>query len=307
MGYWRGRMGPCVGFILQGGGTAEVGPGELIGRSAAAHLRIDDPRVSEAHALVSLRSGAFRLLALRGRFAVEGQARTDLELAVGQQIELARDLVLHVVEVVLPTQVLALEGDLLPRQVLVGVTSLVMDPQPALVRQFASEAAAWLWNSGDTSWALQIAGQAQRPLLAGDQWTLQGQQFRCVAVQLVEIAVHATAGDGGLAVPVKIVAHYETVHIFRERRTPLVLDGLYARLVSELGVFGGPVAWELLAGELWKDESDRQRVRRRLDLAVSRLRQRLRDHGVRPDLGRMSGGGQVEVFLHERDQVVDAA
>lgn len=300
-------MGPYVRFISQGGGTTDVGPGEFIGRSAAAHLRIDDPRVSEAHALVSLRGGAFRLLALRGRFATDGHARSELDLSVGQHIELARGLSLEVAEVVLPGQVLALEGDLLPRQILSGVTSLVFDPQPSLVRQFVGEAAAWLWNSGDTSWALQIAGQAQRPLLAGDTWSIQGYQFRAVAVHLDSAAVHATVGDGGLAVPVKIVAHYDTVHIYREDRPPLVLDGLHARLVSELVVFGGPVAWELLAGELWKDEPDRQKVRRRLDVAVSRLRLRLREHGVRPDLLRMSGVGQVELFLHERDQVVDAA
>lgn len=300
-------MGPCVRFIVQGAGTAEVGPGEFIGRSAAAHLRIDDPRISEAHALVSLRGESFRLLALRGRFALAGNAKSELDLAVGQQIELARGLVLEVAEVILPRQVLAIEGDLLPRQVLVGVTSLVLDPQPSLARQFVSDAAAWLWNSGDTSWALQIAGQAQRPLLAGDTWSVQGHQFRAVAVQSADMAVHATVGDGGLAVPVKIVARYETVHIYPEGRTPLVLDGLHARLVSELVVFGGPVAWELLAGELWKDEPDRQRVRRRLDVAVSRLRLRLRENGVRPDLVRMSGVGQVELFLHERDQVVDAA
>jgi hypothetical protein len=48
-------------------------------------------------------------------------------------------------------------------------------------------------------------------------------------------------------------------------------------------------------------------VRRRLDVALSRLRQRLREHGIRADLVRMTGLGQIELFLHERDQVVDAA
>ena len=121
-------MGPYVRFIQQGGGTTDVGPGEFIGRSAAAHLRLDDPRVSEAHALVSLRGGAFRLLALRGRFAIDGHARSELDLEVGQQIELARGLSVEVVEVVLPAHVLALEGELLPRQILVGVTSLILGP-----------------------------------------------------------------------------------------------------------------------------------------------------------------------------------
>lgn len=300
-------MGPGVCFTLPDGATAVVGPGEFIGRSAAAHLHVDDPRISEAHALVSLRGDVFRLLALRGRFVVEGQARTEWDLAVGQRIELARGFALQVDELRLPSQVLAIEGELLPRQILVGVSSLVIEPQPALVRQFVGEAAAWLWNTGDTSWTLQLRGEAPRPLMPGDRWMIAGQSFQALGVSLAEMAMRATLLDGALSVPVKLVANYETVHLFPEGRPPLVIDGLHARLLSELVVFGGPVAWELLAGELWSDESDRQRVRRRLDVALSRLRQRLREHGIRADLVRMTGLGQIELFLHERDQVVDAA
>ena len=38
--------------------------------SAALHL--DDPRVSEAHAMVSIRGSELKLLALRGRFQIDG-------------------------------------------------------------------------------------------------------------------------------------------------------------------------------------------------------------------------------------------
>lgn len=300
-------MGPGVCFTLPDGAEAVVGPGELIGRSAAAHLHLDDPRISEAHALVSLRGDVFRLLALRGRFVVEGQARSEWDLAPGQRIELARGYALQVRELHLPAQVLAIEGDLLPRQILVGVSSLLVEPQTALVRQYVAEAGAWLWNTGDANWTLQLRGAPARPLMPGDAWQVGGQRFAAVAVSLAEMAVRATLLDAGLAVPVRLVANYETVHLFPEGRAPLVIDGLHARLISELVVFGGPVAWELLAGELWSDEPDRAKVRRRLDVALSRLRQRLREHGIRADLVRMTGVGQIELFLHERDQVVDAA
>lgn len=39
-----------------------LGPGDRIGRLASAALTIDDARVSEAHAMISLRGGELRLL-----------------------------------------------------------------------------------------------------------------------------------------------------------------------------------------------------------------------------------------------------
>ena len=42
-----------------------LGVGDLIGRLPSAALVVDDPRVSEAHAIVSLRRAALHLLALR--------------------------------------------------------------------------------------------------------------------------------------------------------------------------------------------------------------------------------------------------
>ena len=45
-------------------------PGDLIGRMHTAALHLDDGRVSEAHAMVSLRDGSLRLLSLRGGFSV---------------------------------------------------------------------------------------------------------------------------------------------------------------------------------------------------------------------------------------------
>src|SRR5690606_9907840 len=70
----------------------DVPAGGFIGRSPFATLHLDDPRVSEAHALVSLRHGSLYLLALRRRFAVDGRPADELRLAEGQLIELAPEL-----------------------------------------------------------------------------------------------------------------------------------------------------------------------------------------------------------------------
>ncbi len=56
---------PFVRLRTHDGVTADVPPGGLIGRLPGAALRLDDPLVSEAHALVSLRGRKLKLLALR--------------------------------------------------------------------------------------------------------------------------------------------------------------------------------------------------------------------------------------------------
>lgn len=51
-------------------------PGDLIGRLPGAALQIADPRVSEAHAMVSLRAGELVLLALRLQCSETPSARS---------------------------------------------------------------------------------------------------------------------------------------------------------------------------------------------------------------------------------------
>jgi hypothetical protein len=63
-------MRAFVRFRDPRGEELELEPGDVIGRSWKAALWLQDPRVSECHAAVSLRDGGLRLIALRGRFSL---------------------------------------------------------------------------------------------------------------------------------------------------------------------------------------------------------------------------------------------
>jgi hypothetical protein len=294
-------MRPRARLRAPNGDVVDLGHGDLVGRLWSAALVVDDPRVSEAHALVSLRGDALKLLALRGRFAVDGRPVTEVALAAGQRIELARDVVLQVVDVEVPDEVLGIEADGLPRQVLPGTCALVAGPPPAIAPPSDARAVAHAW-SGPSGWRVQPVGGDAVDLAPGTVVEAGGVWWRAVAVRLSPRS-EPTRSPGGVHDPLRLVARYDTVHVFRPRAPVAVLDGLGARIVSELVALDGPVAWTTLAELLWPGHADR----RKLDAVLARLRRRLAELNVRTDLVRANGCGQIELVLHEGDVAEDRA
>lgn len=299
-------MLPEVRFRLPDDQLVAAAPGALIGRSYTADVRIDDGRVSEVHAYVSLRASQLVILALRGRVRCDGRDAPRLELRAGQRIELAQGVTIDVVEVQLPEQVLALEGDGVARQVLFGVTSVVTRPTPHLVSGYLADAAALVWSDG-LAWRVRIGGQRVRPLRAGDAITVDGVALRALAVpgagaEAVETVPRAS-GDR-----LRIVSLFDSVQIWREAASePCLLKGRPARLVSELLALGGPVRWEVLAQDLWNDGADSATLRHRLDITLMKARRQLVEAGVRRDLVTSHRNGWIELLLFPGDVADDRA
>jgi hypothetical protein len=103
----------------------------------------------------------------------------------------------------------------------------------------------------------------------------------------------------------RIVARYETVHLLRDGMAPVVLDGIGARIVSELAAMGAPVSWTVVAAEIWGPFRDEARARKKWDQALLRLRQRLAAANVRADLVRPDGHGNLELVLAPGDVLID--
>lgn len=297
-------MRPYARFEVPERGAVELGHGDLIGRLWSARLRFDDARISEAHALVSQRGDTLFLLALRGRFAVDGAARTEVELTPGVEIQLARGLSVRVSHVELPDEVLAVDGPELGRRVLRGTTSVQAGPPVRLRPGMEPDADLWLWCDGPT-WRMQPPDGPSVPLLPGMALPVGG--LRAVGVSLRDAASNPTTLRGAVEAPMEIVARHDTVHLRRAGEEPVVIDGVPARVLSELALLGRPVSWELIAGEIWRDTQDRTLLRRRWDMATSRLRRRLESARLRPDLVRVTGTGLVELLLQPGDQVIDEA
>ncbi len=289
-------------FRLADGTTHILGAGDLIGRLWTAALQIDDPRISEGHAMVSLRGGDLWLLALRRRLAVDGRSVAEIRLTDGLVIALAQGLELTVESVVLPEVALAIEAPGLPPTLLPGLCSLQVHPDVRLSARYEPTAACLVWDTCD-GWRRSQAG-VTTPLAPGDAWEVEGVVFR-VTTMPVGGGLAPTRVTGGIDPPLRIITAYTTVQIQAGDAPPVTLAGVHAKILSELAALGGPAGWEVVAREVWPDETDTWVLRKRWDVNLGRLRTRLREGGIRTDLVRAAGTGQVELVLRHNDVLED--
>ena len=101
------------------------------------------------------------------------------------------------------------------------------------------------------------------------------------------------------------MSNYDTAHIHRPGLEPVTLAGIAARILGELVALGGPATWEAVAQEIWRDDTDLNRLRHRWDVSLGRLRSKLEEHGVRRSLILSDGTGQIELMLMAGDTVED--
>jgi hypothetical protein len=280
-------------------------PGDLIGRSPRATLRLDDPRISEAHALVSLRQLDLKLIVLRGRFTVDGKARAEVVLAPGQRIVLAGVIPLTTTVVTLPDTVLAIgpADDPDAGIVVSGVVSYTA-AHDHFEPGFDPDADAVFWSS-DAGLSMRDRSGNERAVAPGERIDIAGHIIVARALPRHRLAAQTTDADGRFGARLRVRLHYDTVHVTGDGRVA-VLDGLVARAVSELAAMRVPIHWQSLSESLWPDVRDPGTLRARWDQVLVRLRAHLREHNLRSDLIRANRRGLVELFLGPDDIIEDA-
>jgi hypothetical protein len=295
-------LAPSVTFATPDGARTTVHPGGIIGRLASAALRLDDPRVSEAHALVSLRGQTLVLLALRGALGSRGRWLGECVLRPGQQLLLADGLALEVVDLVLPDTVMVIESD--DGRVELGHPEMSLSTAPLRAEPGSRpDAAAWVWCSGE-AWWLQPRGGRPRELCDGEPFTLDGAALLARRLTLAELAVPHTVGAGKLWPPLRIVCFPGHTEIHAEGRpTPVKLTRNSHGLIRETALLTtgrGSVHWLAVAERIWRFGIPEDNWYTNL----ARLRDRLREAGLPPDLLRCEDG-QVRLALREGMDVVE--
>ncbi len=292
-------------FRLPSGASVQLGSGDIVGRHRNAALCLDDPRISEMHAAVSLRRGGLWLLALRGGLRVAGLPAREVRVEPGLRVEVAPGLELIVDHVELPQRVLGVAG--LGRQVEIlqaPINTLIDEDGPVLQPSWTATGLAWIWSDG-TGWRAQVGTQPIVELAEGTVLQAGAHRLSFVSLPADAAAQQAPSTHGGLFPPMCIVTRYDTVHIHRDNRPVVSLAGFPARIVSELAAVAAPLHWRALAGQLWRGVDNTVSLRQRLDRNLATLRARLRDGQVRPNLVQADGKGHYELLLLPGDELVD--
>jgi len=300
-------MRDVVRIALESGDEHELEPGDMIGRMAGCALRIDDVRISEAHAMVwggrRGRGGRGR----RGRVRVDGRPRTRGPLAVGSRLVLAAFSPLRIVSARVSEQRFGVAsqpatlGAAPDVTALARVVSLYADATRHPVTYFDPDADAHVIG-GRAGPRLRRAGAPDLALASDSEFAIGARPFRLVPLDGGRPGTASTADRGQHDLALRITVRFDTVQIASESGSAVNLDGSAARVVSELAEIKAPVAWSELARILWKNPAD-SATRHRWDQLMLRIRQKLREAGIRSDLIRPTRNGLVELVLGPHDQI----
>ena len=269
-------------------------PGDLIGRLESAALHINDPHISEAHALLSLRGGALCLLGLRGRLRVAGQSVDELRLQEGQVIHLSPTHSLRVESVTLPSLAPALHVDGQRLELHRDRCALLLGP-PRLVDPDHPSAVLALWCVGDQWWARQD-GQTAR-CESGTQWRLP-QGLATWGLAPPEGAARTLQAQG----PLRWVVEDERVSVHGASPEPIHFVGKMAELLGPLALAGRPIQWRKIAIQIWAGEVPV--LRKNYWKQLGDIRARLSAAGLDKEL-IVTHGGLHELRLDPGDVVED--
>lgn len=279
-----------------------LGPGEFIGRSDMAALCVDDPRISEAHAMVSLRGHALKLLALRGRFRVRGRVVAEATLREGMRVELAQDLGMRCERIHLPTHLLGLRIEGMPPFQLMGTMTLYADTTPRLAQGFDPEGDAIFWAVGE-QWRASITRAAPRVLKAGETLDISGLPVQILSIPIDDAEQPRTRTS--LRVPLTLRCLGEAVRVETPGTSPLMLTGIPGKILAALIRHDNMTTWRHICDDVWAgDASTETALRRRFDTGLGRLRARLDE--LLPDDERLivlDGAGMVTLQLTTEDRV----
>ncbi len=308
---------PWVDLRLPDGRVLRVHPGAILGRLATSPARIDDPRLHEAHALLSHRGQKLWLIALMTRFKVDQRREHEVSLEEGMRVHLLDDFVVEVVALSVPRTLTVIELrrrdgsegwsrlDALRHDAYYTVTP--GDPPTLQTGELAS--ALWhLWSNG-VGWTLVSPSHPPALLVDGEIWEHADWQLRARRVDAPAAGTPRTLVEGRIFLPARLALREDAVELSPEGGAPFLVRGhgafiLRALLEARRKADSGAeeelvwVDWEPLASRHWRGTRRFEQLANLWYKALSRLRKRLEQAQLDPDLVRSDGDRRVCLDTH---------
>ncbi len=221
------KMSPPKVTLKIGHQTYTLSEGAIIGRARFATVRLLDPRVSEAHALLSVRDGGWWLLALRGQ--LEDPAGlplpSALRLELGSRLRLGAGPMVEVLAVPPAPEGGALVSDMLHWPVLQGTHVYVRGEGWAERDDYRDEEVEVVVTRHDSEgWTAAPTGGPARALV-------DGQSIRAGGVDWTW-----RAGDRGYTQrDLRLILRESHVEL-QYRDPPVVLKGKVASFIQALAI-----------------------------------------------------------------------
>lgn len=282
---------------LPDGRQVYVPPGSVIGRLVTSAVPINDPRISEAHVLVTHRGDSMWMISLQPQpIKVLGErSHRSVKLETGQRLSLAEGYVMEVMAVVTPDHLPQAQYRKAGESVwhllgnLDGHEHYSVMPGP-LWAAGPQAGALFRLACGVDSWVLFSPEGDTIPIEDLDIWSAGEWEFRFLWRPVEQAGIAKTMAKGHLVLDYSIESDENVVRIIplegSLQQEPLTFVGQHRLLLLALLREPTPRRWQVLGAEVWDDwgKLDRTARERRWNPAIHRLRKRLAEHALDPDL-----------------------
>lgn len=282
---------------LPDGRLVYVPPGSVIGRLVTSAVPINDPRISEAHVLVTHRGDSMWMISLQPQpIKVLGErSHRSVKLETGQRLSLTEGYVMEVIAVVTPDRLPQAQYRTVGESAwqtlgnLDGHEHYSVMPGP-LWAAGPQSGALFRLACGVDSWVLFSPAGEAIPIEDLDVWSAGEWEFRFLWCPVGQAGIAKTMAKGHPFLDYSIEIGENFVRFIplggSLPREQLTFVGQHRLLLLALLREPGPRRWQVLGAEVWDDwaELDRTARERRWNPAVHRLRKRLMEHGLDPDI-----------------------
>lgn len=168
-----------------------------------------------------------------------------------------------------------------------------------------ARADAVFWSLGD-AWSYRLRDGETRELVDGTSFQLGTRTITCERIALDDVGVAKTRQSERAPLHLEIAPKSVKIRVDVHERTA-VITGVPGKILASISSHPHPVEWDTIAHQVWPDDlCTESSLRRRFDVGMLRLREKLQQLDLPSNLVQMDGSGLVVLHLDPEDRITQA-